>query len=169
MTPPDMSRAPHDKKTSKEGGDRLVSKNRRAFFDYEVGDTYEAGLVLIGSEVRSLREGAADLTDAWVDIDGRGEAWVKGLRIPPLKHAAFGHEERRPRKLLLRKEQIDKLRGANQRDGMTLIVTQCYFKNNRVKLEIAEGRGRKKYDKRQAVKARDAEKEARQAMRARRG
>ncbi|HEX5098306.1 MAG TPA: SsrA-binding protein SmpB [Polyangiaceae bacterium] len=163
-----MARAP-DKKSSKEGGDRLVSKNRRAFFDYDVGDTFEAGLVLIGSEVRSLREGSADLTDAWVDIDGRGEAWVKGLRIPPLKHAAFGHEERRPRKLLLRKEQIDKLRGANQRDGMTLIVTKCYFKNNRVKLEIAEGKGRKKYDKRQAVKARDADKEARQAMRARRG
>ena len=164
-----MSRA-QDKKSSKEGGDRLVSKNRRAFFDYDVGDTYEAGLVLIGSEVRSLRENSADLTDAWVDIDGRGEAWVKGLRIPPLKHAAFGHEERRPRKLLLRKEQIDKLRGANQRDGMTLIVTKCYFKNNRAKLEIAEGKGRKKYDKRQAVKARDADKEARNAIRsARRG
>jgi SsrA-binding protein len=163
-----MSRAP-DKKHPKDGGDRLVSKNRRAFFDYEVGDSYEAGLVLIGSEVRSLRESAADLSDAWVDIDGRGEAWVKGLRIPPLKHAAFGHEERRPRKLLLRREQIDKLRGANQRDGMTLIVTKCYFKNNRAKLEIAEARGRKKYDKRQAVKARDADKEARQAIRARRG
>jgi SsrA-binding protein len=163
-----MTRPTSDKKKAREGGDRLVSKNRRAFFDYEIGDTFEAGLVLIGSEVRSLRENAADLTDAYVDIDGRGEAWVRGLRIPPLKHAAFGHEEKRTRKLLLRKEQIDKLRGANQRDGMTLIVTQCYFKNNRVKLEIAEGRGRKKYDKRQVVKARDAEKEAREAIRARR-
>jgi SsrA-binding protein len=170
MTPPAMSRGPQDKKKTRDGGDRLVSKNRRAFFDYEVGDTYEAGIVLIGSEVRSLRESAADLTDAWVDIDRRGEAWVKGLRIPPLKHAAFGHEERRPRKLLLKKAQIDQLRGANQRDGMTLIVTKCYFKNNRLKLEIAEGKGRKKYDKRQAVKARDADKEARQAIRsARRG
>ena len=164
-----MARATGDKKKAKEGGDRLVSKNRRAFFDYEIGDTFEAGLVLIGSEVRSLRENAADLTDAFVDIDGRGEAWVRGLRIPPLKHAAFGHEEKRPRKLLLRKDQIETLRGSNQRDGMTLIVTKCYFKNNRVKLEIAEGRGRKKYDKRQVVKARDAEKEAREAIRARRG
>jgi len=164
-----MARSSSDKKKAKDGGDRLVSKNRRAFFDYEIGDTFEAGVVLIGSEVRSLRENAADLGDAWVDIDGRGEAWVRGLRIPPLKHAAFGHEERRPRKLLLRKEQIDKLRGANQRDGMTLIVTQCYFKSNRVKLEVAEGRGRKKYDKRQVVKARDAAKEAREAIRARRG
>ena len=82
-------------------GDRIVSKNRRASFDYELGDAYEAGLVLIGSEARSLRENTADLTDAWVDIDARNEAWVKGMRVPPLKHAAFGHEERRPRKLLL--------------------------------------------------------------------
>jgi SsrA-binding protein len=165
-----MARSPRDKKKAKEGGDRLVSKNRRAFFDYEVGNTLEAGLVLIGSEVRSLRENSADLSDAWVDIDGRGEAWVKGLRIPPLKHAAFGHEERRPRKLLLHKEQIDRLRGASERDGMTLIVTKCYFKQNRAKIELAEARGRKNYDKRQAVKARDADKEARTAMRnARRG
>src|SRR5678815_2519183 len=164
-----MARA-HDKKSSKEGGDRLVSKNRRAFFDYDVGDTFEAGLVLIGSEVRSLREGSADLTDAWVDIDSRGEAWVKGLRIPPLKHAAFGHEERRPRKLLLHREQIDRLRGANERDGMTLIVTKCYFKENRAKIEVAEARGRKKYDKRQALRERDADKEARVAIgRGRRG
>lgn len=159
-----MARSPKDKKAAKAGGDRLVSKNRRASFDYEIGDTFEAGVVLIGSEVRSLRENSADLVDAWVDIDQRGEAWVKGLRIPPLKHAAFGHEERRPRKLLLHREQIDRLRGANQRDGMTLIVTKCYFKQNRAKIEIAEARGRKKYDKRQALKARDAEKEARVAI-----
>ena len=162
--------SPKDKKTGKEGGDRLVSKNRRAFFDYEVGDVYEAGLVLIGSEVRSLRENSADLSDAWVDIDGRGEAWVKGLRIPPLKHAAFGHEERRPRKLLLRREQIDKLRGANERDGATLIAIKCYFKQNRAKLEIAEARGKKKYDKRHSLRERDAEREARVAVqRGRRG
>jgi len=163
-----MARPGPDSK-KKDGGDHLVAKNRRASFDYELGDTFEAGLVLIGSEVRSLRENAADLSDAYVDIDSRGEAWVRGLRIPPLKHAAFGHEERRVRKLLLHKEQIDRLRGANQRDGMTLIVTKCYFKQNRVKLEIAEGRGRKKYDKRQVLRERDDVKEARQAIRARRG
>ena len=99
----------------KGGGDRLISKNRRASFNYELGDAYEAGLVLIGSEARSLRENTADLTDAWVDIDGRNEAWVKGMRVPPLKHAAFGHDERRPRKLLLHREQIDKLRGLVER------------------------------------------------------
>ena len=72
-------------------GDGLVSKNRRAFFDYEIEDTLEAGLALIGSEVRSLRTHSADLTDAWIDIDRRGEAWVKSMRIPRLQHAAFGH------------------------------------------------------------------------------
>ncbi|HEX6272537.1 MAG TPA: SsrA-binding protein SmpB [Polyangiaceae bacterium] len=152
-------------KKKADGGDRLVSKNRRAFFDYEMGDSYEAGIVLIGSEARSLRENTADLTDAWVDIDSRGEAWVKGMRIPPLKHAAFGHEERRPRKLLLHKEQIDRLRGYTTRDGMTLVVTKCYIKKNRAKIEVAAARGRKKHDKRQVIRERDADREARVAMR----
>lgn len=147
------------------GGDRLVSKNRRASFDYELGDTYEAGLVLIGSEARSLRENTADLTDAWVDIDGRGEAWVKGMRIPPLKHAAFGHDERRPRKLLLHREQIDKLGGQVEREGMTLIVTKCYIKNGRAKLEFAIARGKKVHDKRHALRAKMADREAEAAMR----
>ncbi len=152
-----------DKKTP--GGDRLVSKNRRASFDYELGDSYEAGLVLIGSEARSLRENTADLTDAWVDIDSRGEAWVKGMRIPPLKHAAFGHEERRPRKLLLHREQIDKLTGLVEREGMTLIVTKCYIKSGRAKLEFALARGKKVHDKRHALRAKMADREAEAAMR----
>jgi SsrA-binding protein len=149
----------------KGGGDRLVSKNRRASFDYELGDTYEAGLVLIGSEARSLRENTADLTDAWVDIDGRNEAWVKGMRVPPLKHSSFGHEERRPRKLLLHREQIDKLRGLVDREGMTLIVTKCYIKDGRAKLEFAIARGRKTHDKRHALRAKMADREAEGAMR----
>lgn len=150
---------------TKPAGDRLVAKNRRAYFDYEIGDTYEAGLALIGSEVRALRETGADLGDAWVDIDRRGEAWVKGLRIPPLQHAAFGHEERRPRKLLLHDWEIERLRSAVERDGMTLICTKCYFKNNRAKLEVAVARGRKKHDKRRAIKDREDVREARQAAR----
>ncbi|HLV67214.1 MAG TPA: SsrA-binding protein SmpB [Polyangiaceae bacterium] len=146
-------------------GDGLVSKNRRAFFDYEIEDTLEAGLALIGSEVRSLRTHSADLTDAWIDIDRRGEAWVKSMRIPRLQHAAFGHDDERPRKLLLRREQIERLRGLRERDGMTLIATKCYFKNNRAKLEVAVARGKKKHDKRQAIKTREADREARAAMR----
>lgn len=149
----------------KGGGDRLISKNRRASFNYELGDTYEAGLVLIGSEARSLRENTADLTDAWVDIDARNEAWVKGMRVPHLKHAAFGHDERRPRKLLLHREQIDKLRGLVDRDGMTLIVTKCYIKDSRAKLEFAIARGKKTHDKRHALRAKMDARDAEAAMR----
>lgn len=146
------------------GGDRLVSKNRRAFFDYEVSDTFEAGVVLLGSEVRALRVQGSDLSDAWVDIQ-RDEAWLKGMKIPVLAHAAFGHEEKRARKLLLHREQIERLRGAVEREGMTLIAVKCYFKNNRVKLEIALARGKKRHDKRQTIRERDAAREAEAAMR----
>ena len=146
-------------------GDRLVSKNRRASFDYELGDAYEAGIQLIGSEARSLRENTADLTDAWVDIDSRGEAWVKGMRVPPLKHAAFGHDERRPRKLLLHRAQIDKLTVLVDREGMTLIVTKCYIKSGRAKIELAVARGKKVHDKRHTLRAKEADREAEAAMR----
>ncbi len=153
------------KGSDKPQGDRVVATNRRARFDYELGDRYEAGLSLIGSEARSLRDHAPDLTDAWVDIDGRGEAWVKGMRIPHLKHAAFGHDERRVRKLLLNRSEISRLQIAVEREGMTLVATKCYFKNGRAKLEVSVARGKKTHDKRHAVKAREADREAKQAMR----
>ena len=152
-------------KSTAEQGDRLVSKNKRASFDYEISDTFEAGMALIGSEVRSLRQHSADLTDAWVDIDHRGEAWVRGMRIPPLAHAAFGHVDTRARKLLLHRAQIERLRGLVERDGMTLIATKCYFKNNLAKLEVAVARGKKKYDKRQSIKIKEADREATSAIR----
>lgn len=146
-------------------GDRVISKNRRASFDYELGDRYEAGLVLIGSEVRSLRDHSADLHDAWVDVDTRGEAWVKGLKIPVMNHAAFGHAEKRSRKLLLHAAEIHKLRTKLEADGMTLVVTQCYFKKGRVKVEIALARGKKNYDKRHTIKERQETREAQAAIR----
>jgi SsrA-binding protein len=155
----------HQPETQANKGDRLVGKNRRAQFEYELGERHEAGLVLIGSEARSLRINAPGLSDAWVDIDSRGQAWVKGLRIPILKHAAFGHDETRMRKLLLHAEEIESLRAAVEREGMTLVVTKVYFKNSRAKLEVAVARGRKKYDKRQLLRERDAAREAQQAMR----
>jgi SsrA-binding protein len=148
--------------------DRLIARNKRARFEYELGEAYEAGMVLIGSEVRSLREHPADLSDAWVDIDQRGEAWVKELRIPKLKHAAFGHDERRPRKLLLHALELAELGAGVARDGMTVVATECYFKQGKVKLRIALGRGKRQHDKRQALRAREAEREARVAMRRRR-
>src|SRR5436190_23344149 len=124
----------------------LIATNRRAHFDYEIGDKYEAGISLLGSEARSLRVSGADVSTAWVDISARGEAWVKEMRIPVLKHAAFGHVEKRPRKLLLHREEIDSLRGSIERDGRTLVVTRCYLKDGRAKLELGVARGKKKHD-----------------------
>ncbi len=153
------------KKKAKDGGDRVISRNRRAHYDYEIGTCYEAGLVLIGSEVRAMRDRAADLTDTWVDIDMRGEAWLKGMRIPELAHAAFAHQEKRPRKLLLHAEQIKTLRNKKEAEGMTIVATQCYFRDGRVKVEVAIARGKKSHDKRQALRERETEREARDAIR----
>lgn len=151
------------KQKGKEDG--VVAVNRRAHFDYELGDRYEAGLSLLGSEARSLRVNGADVSAAWVDIDSRGQAWVKDMKIAVLQHAAFGHEEKRPRRLLLHRQEIDRLKGSTEREGLTLIVTRCYFKDRRAKIEFAVARGKKKFDKRQATRERDATREARQAMR----
>jgi SsrA-binding protein len=144
---------------------RLIARNRRARFNYELGERYEAGLALIGSEAKSLRSNGADLSDAWVDIDLHGEAWVRGMRIPVIETAAFGHQEQRARKLLLHREEILRLRAGVDRGGMTIVATRCYYKSHRVKLEVALARGKRKYDKRQAIRERDAAREAEQAMR----
>jgi SsrA-binding protein len=140
-----------------------IATNRRASFDYELGTRYEAGLVLSGSEVKSLRVGSANLTDAWVAIRN-GEAFIDGMRIPVLQHAAFGHAENRPRKLLLHDHEIRELQNEIDRKGMTIIATRLYFRMGRVKLEVAVAKGRRKGDKREAIKDKEAEREARQAM-----
>lgn len=145
-------------------GDRLIAQNRRAAHDFELGKSFEAGLVLVGSEARALRDGAAEIAEAWVEIR-HGEAFVKGLRVAPLAHSFLGHEEKRPRKLLLHRSQIDELNGAQERERMTLVVTKLYFKDGRVKLELRVARGKKLFDKRQALRQRDAGKEARTAIR----
>ncbi|MBN2192358.1 MAG: SsrA-binding protein SmpB [Polyangiaceae bacterium] len=145
--------------------DRVVARNKRARFEYELGETYEAGIALIGSEARALRDRAADLSDSWVEIDQRNEAWLKGMRIPELSHAAFGHLEKRPRKLLLHAHELAELAAVVARDGMTAVATQCYFKGGRLKVEVAVARGRKQHDKRQAIREREAAREAQAAMR----
>ena len=156
------------KKTAPEG-DRLIAQNRRARHEFELGKSFEAGVALIGSEARALREGPADISDAWVEIR-RGEAWVQGMRVPPLAHSFLGHDEKRARKLLLHRAQIDELLSAQDQDRMTLVATKLYFKGGRVKLELCVARGKKMYDKRETLKRRDADKEARVAIRnARRG
>jgi SsrA-binding protein len=159
-----MSGKAKSKQSSADFSDRIVARNRRASFDYELGKSWEAGLVLVGTEVRSLRENTGDLTDAWVDIRN-GEAFVLGMRIPALVHVQFGHEEKRPRKLLLHEAEIVEMQNALERERCTLVATRLYFKKGRAKVEVTIGRGKKQHDKRQTLRERDAAKEARDAIR----
>lgn len=159
-----MSGKAKQKKSTADFTDRVVARNRRASFDYELGKTWEAGLVLVGSEARSLRENTGDLTDAWVDIRN-GEAYVLGMRIPSLVHVRLAHEEKRTRKLLLNREEIDEMQDATERERCTLVATKLYYKQGRAKLEVTLAKGKKQHDKRQALRERDAAKEARDAIR----
>jgi SsrA-binding protein len=157
------------KSKSKKGsvgpsGEKVLATNRRASFDYELGEKFEAGLCLIGSEARSIRTISPGIGDAFIDVDRNGEAWVKQMRIAPMSHAAFSHDELRPRKLLLNRHEIDRMRAAIEREGMTLIPVRLYYKGGRAKLELAIARGKKMYDKRQSLKEKTANEEARAAM-----
>lgn len=144
-------------------GEQLIVKNRRAGFDYELGERFEAGLVLQGSEVKMLRAGQADLSDAFCQVRG-GEAFLLGVNIPVLAGAAFGHEAKRPRKLLLQKREIEEIARSMARDGMTVAATRLYFKGGRAKVELALAKGKKRADKREAVREKEADREAKAAM-----
>jgi SsrA-binding protein len=149
-----------DKQASDE---KLIVKNRRASFEYELGDKYEAGIVLKGSEVKMLRDGKADITDAWCAITN-GEALIHGMLVAEMQGAAFGHSGKRGRKLLLNRKEIEQIQRATEREGMTVAATRLYFKHGLVKIEIALARGKKQADKRETVKRREAELEAKAAM-----
>jgi SsrA-binding protein len=151
---------------SKPGaGDSVIVKNRRALFDYEIEDRYEAGLCLVGSEVKSMRDGKVDVTDAYVSVE-KGEAWLRQMYVGPLQQArAFPHEPRRYRKLLLHGREIEAIHEALARGGYTAVPLSLYFKNGRVKVEVGIGKGKKHFDKRATIAARDADREARQAAR----
>jgi SsrA-binding protein len=141
----------------------LIVKNRRARFDYDIDDTFEAGIALVGSEVKSMRAGKVDVTDAYVSVEG-GEAWLKQLFVAPFEQAsAFPHEPRRARKLLLHTREIEQMHEALARGGHTAVPLALYFKNGRVKVEIGIGKGKKKFDKRADIAKKDAEREARAA------
>jgi SsrA-binding protein len=153
------------------GGDgaKLIVSNRRARFDYHLEDTFEACLVLQGTEVKSLRDGKGSLAEAWVKIDEHGEAWLMQAHIPEY---AFGnrnnHDPVRPRKLLLHRRELDQIARAVSAKGMTLVPTRLYFRHGRAKLEFALGRGKNVADKRQTAKERDAKREIERAMKQRR-
>jgi SsrA-binding protein len=150
---------------SKAPGDELIAKNRRATFDYEIEDKYEAGISLVGSEVKSMRAGKVDVTDAYVAVE-RGEAWLKQMFVAPFEQAsAFPHEPRRARKLLLHAREIDQIHQALARGGYSGVPLRLYFKHGLVKVEVGVGKGKKKFDKRADIAKRDAEREARAAAR----
>ena len=145
--------------------DRLIARNRKARHDYEVLETLEAGMVLVGSEVKSLRAGRANLTDAWAEVK-QGEVFLHNLHISPYEMAnRFNHEPTRSRKLLLHTREIRKLIGKTTEKGLTLIPLSLYFKRGRVKVEIGVCKGRKSYDKRAAKAEKDNERRVQQAMR----
>jgi SsrA-binding protein len=147
---------------SKNEGE-LVS-NRRAFHDYEILESFEAGIVLLGTEIKALRDHTGSLQDAYVVINGM-EAWLKNSSIPPYRFGnIFNHEERRERKLLLHKREIAKLKKTSQEKGLTIIPLAFYLKKGRVKVKIAVGKGKKAYDKRAALKEKEHKRHIDRAM-----
>ncbi|MCL8025642.1 SsrA-binding protein SmpB [Nocardioides bruguierae] len=144
---------------AKEQGTKMIAQNKKARHDYAIEDTYEAGLVLMGTEVKSLREGRASLVDGFIDID-RGEAWLHGVHIPEYLQGTWtNHSARRKRKLLLHKAEIDKIERRVAEKGLTVVPLALYFVNGRAKIEIATARGKKSWDKRQAIAERTAKRE----------
>ena len=145
---------------------KIVADNRRARFNYEIGETFEAGIALTGSEVKSLRQGRATIAESYADTRG-GEVWLVNANIPEYVQAGrFNHAPKRPRKLLLHRRQIDKLAGGVERDGMTIVPLKMYFnEKGRAKLEVALARGKKLHDKRETEKKRTWEREKGRLMR----
>jgi SsrA-binding protein len=155
-----MARKPH----SDEDGIKPICRNRRAFHEYEISDTLECGLVLTGTEVKSLREGAGSLEDAYAKIED-GELWLIGCDIPEYSMGnRMNHKPKRPRKLLLHRREIGKFAGKASQRGYTLVPLRMYFKNGRAKVEVAVARGKQQHDKRQSQKKADAQREIRRAM-----
>jgi SsrA-binding protein len=146
-------------KSEKNTGIKLVCQNRKAFHDYEIVETVEAGLVLVGTEVKSLRDGRANLKDSYARIK-RGEAFLYGLHISAYTHAYYdNHDPERVRKLLLHRQEIKRLLGKTQEKGFALIPLKIYFKEGKAKVEIALARGKKAYDKRESLKRKEETRE----------
>jgi len=149
---------------AKETGRKLIAQNKKARHDYAIEDVYEAGLVLQGTEVKSLRAGRASLVDAYAHVKD-GEVWLENAHIPVYDQGSWtNHEPRRPRKLLLHRAEIAKLIGKTKESGLTLIPLSMYFKDGKAKVEIALARGKRAYDKRQTLAARDAAREIDRAV-----
>ena len=149
---------------AREQGRKLIAQNRRARHDYHVEETFEAGLVLVGTEVKSLRAGRATLTDGFAEVH-EGEAYLHGVHIPEYTQGTWtNHEPRRVRKMLLHRSEIDRIESKVNERGFTLVPLSLYFKDGRAKVEIGLAKGKKTYDKRQALAERQANREKQQAL-----
>ena len=149
---------------AREQGQKFVAQNKKARHDYHIDDTYEAGLVLVGTEVKSLRQGRASLVDGFAEVDG-GEVWLHNVHIPEYTQGTWtNHSARRKRKLLLNRSEIARIERKVTEKGFTLVPLSIYFKDGRAKIEIAVARGKKEYDKRHTLAARDADREKEQAL-----
>ncbi|MED7927243.1 SsrA-binding protein SmpB [Nonomuraea sp. LP-02] len=149
----------------RETGRKVIAQNKRARHDYHIEDTFEAGLVLQGTEVKSLREGRASLVDGYASIDG-DEAWLLNVHIPEYAQGTWtNHAARRKRKLLLHRKEIDKLAVKTKEGGLTIIPLSLYFKDGRAKVEIGLARGKKDWDKRQTLAEQQAKREMARALR----
>ena len=155
-------------KTEREAAQKNIAENRKAFHDYLILETFETGLVLRGTEVKSIREGNVNLRDSFARIEN-GEVFVYGLHIQPYSHRGYAdHEPLRPRKLLLHAHEIRKLIGKTVERGMTLVPLRMYFKNGKVKVALGLARGKQLHDKRETIKKREVDRETRAAVKQRR-
>mgnify|MGYP001288019377 CR=1 FL=1 len=155
-------------KDARESAERVIADNRKAFHDYHILDTWEAGVALLGTEVKSIREGGVNLRDSYARLEN-GEIWLLNVHISPYSHRGYAdHEPLRRRKLLLHRDEIRKLIGKTVEKGMTLVPVRMYFKNGRVKVAVSLARGKKDYDKRETIKRRETDRETRAAIKSRR-
>ncbi len=150
----------------KDSPKKIIAQNRKARHDYEILETYEAGIALRGTEVKSLRDGRANLKDSYAAMRA-GEVWLYGVHISPYSHGNINnHDPERDRKLLLHRREIRRLIGKTKETGLTLVPLQLYFAHGKVKVELALAKGKKQYDKRESIAKRDAEREMKRVFRA---
>ena len=155
-------------KSEREQAQKNIAENRKAFHDYHILETFEAGIVLVGTEVKAIREGSANLRDSFARLED-GEIWVYNIHINAYSHRGYAdHEPTRRRKLLLRRQEIRKLIGKTVEKGMTLVPTRLYFKNGHVKLALGLAKGKQAHDKRETIKKREVDLETRAAVKERR-
>jgi len=155
-------------KTEREKAQSSIAENRKAFHDFHLLETFEAGLVLLGTEVKAIREGRVNLRDSFARVED-GEVFLYNVNISPYSHRGYAdHEPLRRRKLLLHRDEIRKLIGKTVEKGMTLVPVRLYFKNGRVKVAVSLAKGKKDYDKRETLKRREVDRETRAAMKSRR-